>query len=55
MPTRMTHPQHGATYAYDVGEVRRLENLGWSVEKPKEEKRKPGRPPKVSNGDHDQS
>ena len=56
MPTRMTHPQHGATHAYDTGEIKRLEALGWSVEKPKEEpeKRKPGRP-KVKHGDHDQS
>lgn len=48
MPTRMTHPQHGATHAYDKGEIERLEKLGWSVEKPAEpEKRKPGRPAKA--------
>jgi hypothetical protein len=34
MPTRMTHPLHGATHAYDTGEITRLEGYGWSVEKP---------------------
>lgn len=34
MTTRMVHPQHGATHAYDTGEIQRLEKLGWSVEKP---------------------
>lgn len=32
MTTRMVHPQHGATHAYDKGEIERLEKLGWSVE-----------------------
>jgi hypothetical protein len=36
MTTRMTHPQHGATHAYDKSEIERLEKLGWSVEKPAE-------------------
>jgi hypothetical protein len=29
--TRMTHPQHGATHAYDSGEIARLKGFGWSV------------------------
>lgn len=32
MATRMVHPLHGATHAYDTGEVDRLKGLGWSVE-----------------------
>lgn len=34
MTTRMVHPLHGATHAYDAGEIARLEGLGWSVEVP---------------------
>jgi hypothetical protein len=34
MTTRMTHPQHGATHAYDTGEIEKLQKLGWSVEVP---------------------
>lgn len=30
--TRMTHPQHGATHAYDSGEIAKLKGFGWSVE-----------------------
>jgi hypothetical protein len=47
MPIRMTHPQHGATHAYDKADVERLEKLGWSVEVKEEPKRGPGRPPKA--------
>lgn len=51
MTTRMTHPEHGATHAYDKGEIERLEKLGWLKEgdspKVEEGKRKPGRPPKA--------
>ena len=32
---RMTHPQHGATHAYDTGEVNKLKGWGWSVEEEK--------------------
>lgn len=51
MIVRMVHPVHGATHAYDQGEVDRLKKLGWDVEKPAiptaADKRKPGRPPKA--------
>jgi hypothetical protein len=58
MATRMIHPKHGATHAYDVTEIQRLQADGWSVEvpevkapepapEPEPEKRKPGRPPKA--------
>lgn len=52
----MSHPLHGRMHAYDLGEIARLEALGWSVEKPvlislpvvdEPPKRKPGRPPKA--------
>lgn len=29
---RMVHPQHGATHAYDSGEVAKLKGFGWQVE-----------------------
>jgi hypothetical protein len=51
MATRMQHPEHGWTHAYDEGEVARLEKLGWSVEKPPvvepPQKKKPGPKPKA--------
>lgn len=25
----MTHPHHGATHAYDYGEIERLKKVGW--------------------------
>lgn len=34
MTTRMVHPLHGATHAYDVNEIERLKGWGWSVEVP---------------------
>jgi hypothetical protein len=30
--TRMIHPDHGATHAYDEGEIAKLKAVGWSVE-----------------------
>lgn len=57
MTTRMVHPEHGATHAYDKGDLERLEKLGWSVETMAHQeqvqqaqvpvKRPPGRPPKA--------
>lgn len=32
MTTRMIHPQHGATHAYDHGQIEQLKKQGWSVE-----------------------
>lgn len=32
MTTRMVHPLHGATHAYDNGEIERLKGFGWAVE-----------------------
>jgi hypothetical protein len=51
----MVHPLHGATHAYDTGEIERLKKLGWDVEVPKveapkiiqEERKKPGPKPKA--------
>lgn len=54
----MTHPLHGATHAYDHGDIRRLQGYGWTIAEVKapepvvepvaveeaEVKRKPGRP-----------
>lgn len=34
MTTRMVHPLHGATHAYDNGEIERLKGFGWAVEVP---------------------
>ena len=34
MTTRMTHPQHGATYVYGQSEIDRHKGYGWSVEVP---------------------
>lgn len=55
-PVRMVHPLHGATHAYDQGEVERLKGYGWQPEEAPElvklpvleepPKRKPGRPKK---------
>jgi len=57
MTTRMIHPQHGATHAYDGGEIERLTRLGWTAESapttspaPKTqepERKKPGPKPKA--------
>lgn len=53
---RMVHQEHGATHAYDEGEIERLKKWGWTVEgeapkaeekKAEPEKRKPGRPKKA--------
>lgn len=32
MTTRMMHPLHGWTHAYSDEEIKRLQELGWSVE-----------------------
>ena len=32
MATRMQHPDHGFTYAYDDTEIARLGTYGWTVE-----------------------
>lgn len=32
MTTRMAHPQHGFTHAYDTGEIQRLRSFGWVPE-----------------------
>lgn len=34
MPTRMAHPLHGFTHAYDNNEIAYLKARGWSVEVP---------------------
>lgn len=34
MTTRMVHPLHGATHAYDNSEIERLKGFGWAVEVP---------------------
>lgn len=34
MTTRMIHPEHGATHAYDNSEIERLKGFGWAVEVP---------------------
>ena len=34
MTTRMIHPLHGATHAYDAGEIAKLQGWGWAVELP---------------------
>ena len=47
MTTRMIHPQHGATHAYDNSEIARLKNLGWSVEA------EPEKPARVVGADTD--
>lgn len=51
MTTRMMHPEHGWTHAYDASEVESLKAQGWIVEPEKkpepEPKRKPGRPAKA--------
>jgi hypothetical protein len=37
----MIHPEHGATHAYDTGEIERLKGLGWAVEVPADPKEQP--------------
>lgn len=32
MTTRMVHPLHGATHAYDNSEIERLKGFGWAVD-----------------------
>ncbi len=56
MTTRMKHPEHGWTHAYDQSEIDRLKAHGWEPEEDPQEvlkevqeaiqtlKRKPGRP-----------
>lgn len=34
-PVRMIHDDHGATHAYDKGEIERLQGYGWKIEPPK--------------------
>lgn len=52
MTTRMAHPEHGFTHAYDASEIKRLESFGWKVEAPEadlpviEDTDEPGRPAK---------
>lgn len=53
MPTKMTHPDNGQTYALTKIEVESLEARGWSVAPPKvrdegaPQKKKPGPKPKA--------
>lgn len=58
MITRMTHPEHGFTDAYDTAEVQRLQVHGWYVqadelpevedpEQPDQPAKRRGRPPKA--------
>lgn len=34
MPTRMKHPIHGYTHAYNTNDLDYLKGLGWSVDEP---------------------
>lgn len=45
----VSHPKHGRMPVPDMGEVKRLEQFGWTLDAPKpvEPKRGPGRPAKA--------